>query len=208
MDATHSTALENGTKVSTIGLRPLGFLTGSASVIGIPGQSVDLTFYPSTELMAGVWTVQGTAYTFQSYFCTTQALAPTEANVQEAYLMLNSNPTPINGDGVHANSGTNNAFYVRRVVGDWDVTQMDKIKWTSRPATTTDDQVLIPHTTLASDDLAVNVTAMVKTAIRQGETMIGFCLVPVATQPLNMRNFVSPYHERLDRAPRLVIITK
>ncbi|HEY1167053.1 MAG TPA: hypothetical protein VGE90_17890 [Chitinophaga sp.] len=183
----------------------LGFLSGSASAIGYGAASSDRTFYPSTELMTGIWTVSGSPFLFYGYFCTTRALGTNPDDIQTAYLQLYSNPTPINGDGVHANYGTNNAFYVQRVIGSWDVTQMNLIRWGALPGATTSDQVLVPHTSLASLDVTVDVTAMVKAAIRAGRTVIGFRLLPVSQSGLNMRNFVSCYHERTDLQPRLII---
>jgi hypothetical protein len=196
----------NGPHSDTLKLNSiLGFLSGSASAIGYGAASSDRTFYPSTELMTGLWTVNGAPFLFYGYFCTTRALAPTPDGIQSAYLQLYSNPSPINGDGVHANYGSNNAFYVQRVIGSWDVTQMNLIRWGNLPGATTKDQVLVPHTNLPSLDVTVDVTAMVKTAVAEGKTMIGFRLLPVARDPLNMRNFVSCYHERRDLQPRLII---
>ena len=183
----------------------LGFLDGSASPIGFVGPRSDRTFYPATELMVGMWTVSNAPFYFYGYFCSTHSLAPTPDGIQSAILKLYSNPTPINGDGVHANYGTNNAFYVQRVTGAWDVTQMNLINWGNLPAVTTANQVLVPHTNLSSLDLTIDVTAMVKAAVAEGHTMIGFRLFPVTQTPLNMRNFVSCYHERADLRPRLII---
>jgi len=181
----------------------LGFLTGSTTTIG--NGSSDRTAYPSTEIMAGVWTVGGTAYALNGYFFTTQALAPNANDIQSATLVLFSNPTPLNGDRIHANSGTYNGFYVQRVTGNWDIFNLGAIRWGSQPVATTTDQVLIPHTDLPFLDLEVDVTAMVRRAVTNGETVIGFKLKPVATSPLNMRNFVSCDHERTDLQPRLLI---
>lgn len=201
-----STAGMSGPHSDTLKLNSiLGFLSGSASPIGFVGPRSDRTFYPSTELMAGMWTVSNAPFYFYGYFCTTHSLAPTPDGIQSAILKLYSNPTPINGDGVHANYGTNNAFYVQRVTGAWDVTQMNLINWGNLPAVTTADQVLVPHTNLPSLDLTIDVTAMVKAAVAEGETMIGFRLFPVTQTPLNMRNFVSCYHDRLDLQPRLIV---
>jgi len=183
----------------------LGFLTGSTTTIGNGSPNSDRTAYPSTEIMAGMWTVNGVAYAFYGYFFTTQALAPNVDDIQSASLSLFSNPTPLNGDKIHANSGTNNAFYVQRVTGDWDIFNLDAIRWGSQPAASTTDQVLVPHTNLPFLDVDVDVTAMVKKAVRNGETVIGFRLNPVANGPLNMRNFVSCDHERTDLQPRLII---
>ncbi|HEY1167054.1 MAG TPA: DNRLRE domain-containing protein [Chitinophaga sp.] len=181
----------------------LGFLTGSASVIGLG--SNDRTFYPSTELMAGLWTVDQAQVLLYGFFFTTQALGPTADGVKSAYLMLYSNPTPLNGDKVHANSGPDNAFYVQRVSGDWDIFQMDKIRWNNQPGAWGKNRVLVPHTNLPSLDVVVDVTALVKDAIIDGENVIGFRLTPTARKPHNIRNFVSCYHERTDLQPRLII---
>lgn len=183
----------------------LGFLTGSTTTIGNGSPNSDRTAYPSTEIMAGMWTVDGVAYALRGYFFTTQALAPNANDIQSATLFLFSNPTPLNGDKVHANSGTNNAFYVQRVTGDWDIFNLGAIRWGSEPAVTTTDQVLVPHTNSPFLDVEVDVTAMVKKAVSNGETVIGFRLKTLATAPLNMRNFVSCDHERTDLQPRLII---
>jgi len=183
----------------------LGFLTGSTSAIGLGSASSDRTAYPSTELMAGLWTVDQAQILLYGFFFTTQALAPTADGVKSAYLMLYSNPTPLNGDKVHANSGTDNAFYVQRVSGDWDIFQLDKIRWGNQPGAWGKNRVLVPHTDLPFLDVTVDVTALVKDAIIDGENMIGFRLTPTARKPHNIRNFVSCYHERTDLQPRLII---
>jgi hypothetical protein len=113
----------------------------------------------SPEIDAAAWTVNGGAANQRGAFIFNLALLPANATILSAKLNLYSNPTPLNGNLVDANSGPNNAIYIERVIGSWNTSS----SWANQPATSPTNQLLIPHTNLSKLDLiGVDVTNLVK----------------------------------------------
>jgi hypothetical protein len=163
---------------------------------------VNVSSYPTTELDALAWTSGGNPLYLRGLF---QFNAIPGGGGQtpptSAYLTLYSNPTPSNGDLVHANSGTNNAFYIRRVVASWDP---NTTTWFNQPATTTSGQVLIPTTSSSSLDLVnIDVTQMVRDMYTTGN--YGFMIQLQNETYYNSRMFCSSSYSDVSKRPQLTI---
>lgn len=131
--------------------------------VGVLNGNTNWTANPASELDCLAWTVSGAPVVlrplmrFAALPCCGGATPPTAA-----YLTLFSHPAPANGDRVHPNSGSNNAFYIRRVTSPWSWTT-NTTTWFNQPPTTTAGQVLVPHTNASSQDLVnIDVTQIIK----------------------------------------------
>jgi hypothetical protein len=83
---------------------------------------------------------------------------PSNITIISAQLSLFSNPTPLFGNQTDANGGTDNSIFIQRIADPWDMTS----NWFTQPATSTVNQVSIPHSSLPSLDLVgVDVTGLV-----------------------------------------------
>lgn len=159
--------------------------------------------YPIQEMNATAWTISGipvylrTLFKFSSLPSGGGQIPP-----QAAYLTLYSNHTPNNGDLTHANSGPNNAFVIRRVIADWLPASTN---WFNQPATTTQGQVVIPHTTSPFLDLVnIDVTQMVRDMYISGN--FGFIMQLQNETRYNSRIFCSSSYPDLSKRPTLTIV--
>ena len=113
----------------------------------------------SPEIDAAAWTSSGAAFNQRAAFFFNFSQLPSNATIISAKLNLYSDPTPLNGNLVDANYGTNNAIYIERVISSWNMSYA----WANQPVTTATNQILIPHTNLPQLDLiGVDVTNLVK----------------------------------------------
>lgn len=153
------------------------------------------------DLDAASWTNGGNSTTLRGAFRFDLSGIPANATINSAYLSLYSNPTPINGNLTDANFGSNNSMYLRRITGPWDG---NTVTWQSQPATTTTDQIMIPHTALSTLDLTnIDVTALVN-AMR-GSSNYGFMIQLQNETPFNIRQFCSSNHSVAAKRPKLVV---
>ncbi|MBK8605881.1 MAG: DNRLRE domain-containing protein [Chitinophagaceae bacterium] len=154
----------------------------------------------ATELVAGTWTSGGTIY-IRGALKFNLSTIPSSATILTAKLTLFSNPTPLNGTQTVPNEGPGNAMYIRRITNNWNpVTTF----WLTQPATTTTDQISIPHTAQASLDLVdVDVKNLVTAMHSSGN--YGFMIMLQNETPFNMRNFCSSIHTTASKHPKIVI---
>lgn len=123
---------------------------------------------------------------------------PAGSTIVSAKLSLFSNPTPLNGDLTKANSGPNNAMLIQQITTPWNAAT---VKWINQPATTTANQVLIPHTDQAFLDLAdINVTPLVNLNANHG-----FLIRLQSENVFNSRIFCSSKNALVNKRPKLVV---
>jgi len=126
---------------------------------------------------------------------------PTTATIVSAKLTLYSNPTPLNGDGIHANYGTDNAMLIEEVNTSWDPAA---VKWTNQPGVTSTNQIVIPSTTQSLLDLDdIDVSLLVSDMVHNSN--FGFSLRLQNETPYNSRIFCSSKYSDPAKYPRLVI---
>ena len=127
---------------------------------------------------------------------------PASATIVSAKLSLYSNPTPQNGDLVHANSGSNNAMLIQRVISGWTASA---VKWTNQPATTTSDQIVIPHTSEPFLDIVdLDVKTLVEAMV--GENQNYGIMIRLQTETAyNSRIFCSSFYSDATKHPKLVV---
>jgi hypothetical protein len=155
----------------------------------------------ATELGASSWTHDGVVIGQRGLFQFDLSGISPNATIVSAKLSLFSNPTPLNGDLVNPNGGTNNAMLIQRVTTPWTASA---VRWINQPATTTSQQVLIPHTNQTSLDLIdVDVTSLVQSMLNAN---YGF-MIRLQTETIyNGRVFASSFHPVTSKHPKLVIV--
>lgn len=173
--------------------------------LGLLNGNTNWTANPASELDCLAWTVSSQPAVmrplmrFAALPCCGGSTPPTAA-----YLTLFSDPTPGNGDRVHANSGTNNAFYIRRVTSSWEW-KTNTTTWFNQPPTTTTGQVLIPHTSAASQDLVnIDVTQIIKDIYVNGN--YGIMLQLQNETKYNSRIFCHSAYSDASKRPYLTIV--
>jgi len=153
------------------------------------------------DLDAGAWTFNGVTGYIRGSFKFDLSGIPANATIISAKLTLYSIHDPTNGDLVNANSGTNNAMYIRRITSNWDG---NTVTWQTQPTTTTTDQILIPHTDQPFLDLTdLDVKSLIEAMRTNGN--YGFMLTLQNETIYTIRQFVSPTHADASKHPKLVI---
>lgn len=152
------------------------------------------------DLDAGAWTWNGIALDIRGALGFDMSSIPSGSTILSAKLSLYSNLTPINGDLVNANSGTND-FYIRRITSSWSPLTST---WLTQPASSTTDEVLMPQSTAPFQDLIdIDVTTMVSNMWPSAN--YGFIMQLVNETPYNIRQFASSVHPNAALHPKLVI---
>jgi len=173
--------------------------TSKAYNFGLFGTS-DGSHPSGTELLTQWWTNGGAAFDTKSTFEFDLSTLPANATILAAKLTLYSDSTPLNGDLLgDANSGINNAFYIERVIQNWDYTNT----WFTMPPTDTANQILIPTTTLPQLDINdLDVTNMVD-SMRINN--YGFEIRLQQDTIYTIRDFCGGFYSEANRHPKLDI---
>jgi hypothetical protein len=152
------------------------------------------------ELVAAAWTRNGDPLYYRGLLRFDLSSIPSTATIVSAKLTLYSNPTPLNGNLVDANSGTNNSMYVQRVSTSWAST----VTWQNQPSTVTTSQISVPSTTQSRLDLVdMDVTNLVKDMQQLGN--FGFMIKLQNETTYNCRIFCSSKYSDATKHPKLVI---
>ena len=155
----------------------------------------------ATELDAAAWTTGGVVIYIRGLFKFDLSSIPANATIVSAKLSLYSNPLPLNGDLVNANSGTNNSMFIRRITNSWNP---QTTGWVNQPPTTTTDQVSIPHTSQPFLDLIdIDVKNLVVDMQNSGNN--GFMIMLQNEAIYNIRDFCSSTNPDATKHPKLVI---
>jgi hypothetical protein len=194
-----TSVLVNPAVQQTITLQPSNDSTNEKNIAVVGSQDVSSH---AKDLDAAAWTTNGVPTYIRGTFRFDMSTIPANATIISAKLSLYSIQDPTNGDLVNANSGSNNAMYIRRIISNWDGYT---VTWQTQPATTTSDQILIPHTNQAFLDLVdLDVKAMVDAMRTNGN--YGFMLSLQNETIYNIRQFCSPFHADATKHPKLVIV--
>jgi hypothetical protein len=169
-------------------------------LLGLRG-STDVSDHAPPEICAASWTWGGIPLTLRSPFRFDLSTIPATATILSARLTLYTNPTPLNGDLINANSGPNNSMYIQRNTNSWTG---PTITWFTQPGVSTADQVSIPHTSQSFLDLVdVDVKDLVTAMVSSGN--YGFIIRLQNEAIYNIRNFCSSRYTNVSKHPKLVI---
>jgi hypothetical protein len=169
----------------------LTFLSNSASPAG---NNQD------PELLAETWTINGSEVFGRSFMKFDLSRIPAGTTLKSAHLVLFSDTIPQNGDLIHANSGTNNDFYIQRVTSGWDLVNTN---WNNLPSTETTGQAYVPQTNQPFLNLNVDVTTIVNNMLVNGNYGM---VMRLNTEVLyNCRIFCSSNYSVAARRPYLIV---
>ena len=153
------------------------------------------------DLDAGAWTNGGAPFYIRGATKFDLSSIPAGSTILSAKLSLFSNPTPINGDLVNANTGSNNSFWIRRLTSSWSATT----PWALQPPTESGTQLLLPHTSLSTLDMIdMDVKNIVVSMMANGN--YGFMMGLQSETAYNIRQFASSRHSNAAKHPKLVIV--
>jgi hypothetical protein len=168
-------------------------------LLGLKG-TADYSNPSFTELNAAAWTLGGQLTYERGLFKLDFNSLPAGAKIISAKLTLYSNPTPLNGNLVDANYGSNNTMLLQRVTTNWS----SSVTWQSQPSTDAATQIVIPHTTQSFLNLVdIDVTNLVKDMQIYGN--YGFMIKLQNEQVYNSRIFCSSRHADVTKHPKIVI---
>ncbi len=113
-----------------------------------------------------------------------------------------SDTIPQNGDLQHANYGIDNSFVIQQVTTPWDPAQ---VTWFNQPATTTENQIVIPSTSQPFENLEIDVRTLIQKIVNTNANY-GFMLRLQNETKYTSRIFCSSYYFNTSRHPRLVLL--
>ena len=123
---------------------------------------------------------EGVTWTCQSVLCNGRSLIqfdlsaiPATAHVDSAFLFLYANNNALNGIVGQPTYGNDNAGILKRITQTWDE---NTVTWNNQPATTPQDQVIIPQSTSTSQDYVLDIINLVQTSIQNPSTSFGFMI--------------------------------
>ncbi|HVG40420.1 MAG TPA: DNRLRE domain-containing protein [Chitinophagaceae bacterium] len=152
------------------------------------------------ELSATAWTNSGSPAYTRGLVKFDMSSISTDAKILSAKLTLYSNPTPLNGNLLDANFGSNNALVIQRVISSWN----NNVTWQNQPSGDAATQIAIPHTNASRLDLIdIDVTNLVKGMMQSGNH--GFLLKLANEVAFTSRIFCSSKYNDASKHPKLVI---
>jgi hypothetical protein len=127
---------------------------------------------------------------------------PANASITSAKLTLFSDHTPLNGNQIDANYGTDNSLLIQQITTPWSTST---VKWNNQPGTTTSNEILIPSTTQPYLDLVdVDVTDMVSSMVKNNANY-GFFIRLQNEVIYTSRIFCSSKYTDATKHPKLVV---
>ena len=166
------------------------------------GNELDGTDPNAPEIGATSWTDHGVRIGMRALLKFDLSSIPANATIASAKLTLYSNPTPLNGDQIHPNSGPDNTMLIQQVTSMWDP---GTVRWNNQPATTTNNEIVIPHTDQSFLDLVdVDVSQLVNSMVSTNSNN-GFFLRLQTENIYNSRIFCSSKYSDSTKHPKLSI---
>jgi hypothetical protein len=158
---------------------------------------------PGIDFFVAAWTNGGQPVTIRGLLKFDLSSIPANATIKSANLYLYSYPPPtLNGNFVDPNFGATNAFYIQQVTANWSPATAG---WFNQPATTTANQVLVPHTAQSILDLNIDVKDMVGSMVSTNN--YGFFMKLQNETIYNSRIFVSSRTANQQaKYPKLVVV--
>ena len=158
------------------------------------------------EFPAMEWTFDGSYGTKQGLVQFDLSGIPSNSTIVNAQLSLYNCDSC--GDPGHAlinvsNPNGTNQGLVQRVTSSWDE---NAVTWNTRPSFTTQNQVILPASTSASEDYTnINVTALVQDMLTNSSTSYGFLVSMQDTTIYRRLIFASSDHINPAKHPKLVV---
>lgn len=129
---------------------------------------------------------------------------PVGSQVTSAKLFLYSDPLETSSSSAEGNSqlSGSNAFYIESITEPWnDLT----VTWNNQPLSTTDNRILVPASTSPTENIQIDLTAMVQTWVNTPNSNFGIKMFLQTETYYRARNYGSMEHENTAIRPRLVV---
>jgi hypothetical protein len=153
------------------------------------------------EMLVEDWTIGGIEVWGRTYMKFDVSKVPAGRTIKSATLYLFSDPVPQNGDLQHANSGTNNDFYVQRISSNWNLA--GGTDWNHQPTADTAGQAYVPQTSQPFLNVSVDITKIANSWLSLGNN--GFVMRLKTEVMYNTRIFCSSTYPDANKHPYLVI---
>ncbi len=137
----------------------------------LPDLNPGTNYGTANEFVALAWTNSGTTVICRSIVEFDLSSIPPNAIINSATLYLYHNPSSANTSAQHQSLTGSNASVIQRIITAWD--EMT-VNFNNQPSTTTQNEVLIPQTTSATQDFIIDVSAMVQDMVDNPSTAHGF----------------------------------
>jgi len=125
-------------------------------------------------LGVNAWTNSGTPDTTRSLLNFPLDVIPANSIISSAHLSLYNNPNTQFAQGQHSTMSGPNSALIQRITTSWDERT---VTWMTQPASTTQNQVLIPASVTAHQDYPnIDVTQLVKDMINDPSNSFGFMI--------------------------------
>jgi hypothetical protein len=145
---------------------------GKDAVITTQVPTANYGFHEDFE--ADTWTCQGSLCLGRSLMQFDLSAIAATAQIDSAFLFLYVNMNAPNGIAGLPTYGSTNAGYLRRITQSWND---QSVTWNTQPATTVQDQVLIPASTSTSEDYILDVKNLVQVSVQNPATSFGFMIM-------------------------------
>ena len=159
-----------------------------------------------SQIDIAAWTAFGSPENQRSCIKFDFSSIPQGSIIDSARLFLYATPDrPTHGgNGIDPNTsnGSGNAGYAQRITSPWPSLPAT-YTWNNQPATTATNQAIIPQSTSTISDVIVDVTALVKDMLLNGNN--GFLLRLQVEATYNIRQFASSFNSNASKHPTLVI---
>jgi hypothetical protein len=147
------------------------------------------------------WTHGGAPEYARAYLKFDLSNVPKNATLISAKLSLFAIPAPGTGNFVDAHFGPRNSFTIRRITSDL---MMSQITWANQPATTTQNEVIVPQSTSSQqNNIDIDVTSLVKDMLVNGNN--GFFMQLQDEDLYNCRQYCSSFHPDAAKHPKLAL---
>ena len=165
------------------------------------------SYYPNSwynggnQIVIEAWTNGGQPYNVRQCLRFDYSPLPVGATIDSAHLYLYADPTPVNGNFIDAMYGPSNACYIQRITSTWVFP--NPYTWNSQPAATTANQAILPQSNSSFENSVVDVTALVKDMLVNGNN--GFFIKLINEVTYNSRQYLSSFSSDPTKHPKLII---
>jgi hypothetical protein len=135
-------------------------------------QAPNANYGSHPDLEAATWTCQGSLCLGRSLIKFDLNI-PSTATIDSAFLMLYANLNAPNGITNQPTYGIDNGALFRRITQDWDEYT---VTWNNQPATTTQDEVMLPPSTTTAQDYKIDFKTLLQYSVQNPTTAYGYMI--------------------------------
>jgi hypothetical protein len=162
----------------------------------------DDNFGTHQDLMAASWTVNGNLSNARTFFDFNLSGIPANATITSATLYLYHNPASASGNTGHSQLDGTNEAWLQRITSTWDE---NLITWNNKPATTTQNQVVVAASSSNTQNYQINVATLLQDMVNNPTQSFGFAFQLQTESPRRSLLFASSDHPNAALHPKLEI---